>query len=95
MACFSWLRHETDPAWGNMLTPGLLTYLKQGLAYLTSCGSNRELPTQRVVNKSAKLGNVTIRVTPARSARIGSLGIVLPHQTGKLPHDETLGPSGS
>ncbi len=95
MACFCWLRRERDPAWASMLTPGPLTYLKQGLAYLTSNGSSAELPTQRVVNKSAKLGTVTIRVTPARSASLGSLGIVLPRQTGKLPPEgERPTPSG-
>jgi hypothetical protein len=85
LSCCCWLRQETEPAWGRMLTPGPLSYLNQGLAYLASSGRSGELPTQRVVNKSAKLGTVTIRVTSARSPSLGSLGILLPHQTGEMP----------
>jgi hypothetical protein len=66
MACFCWLRHETDPAWARTLNPGPLTYLKQGLAYLARNSANDEFPTQRVINKSAQIGNVTIRVTPSK-----------------------------
>jgi hypothetical protein len=66
MACFCWLRHETDPAWARTLNPGPLTYLKQGLAYLARNSANGEFPTQRVINKSAQIGNVTIRVTPVK-----------------------------
>jgi hypothetical protein len=94
MACYCWLRHETKPAWSRLLTPGPLAYLNQGLVYLASRGRSGELPTQRVVNKSAKLGSVTIRVSPARPANVGSLGILLPHQTGKLPPDGSANPSG-
>jgi hypothetical protein len=68
MACFCWLRHETDPAWARTLDPGPLTFLKQGVAYLAHNSASGEFPTQRVINKSAQIGNVTIRVTPARLA---------------------------
>jgi hypothetical protein len=65
MACFCWLRHETDPSWATELNPGPLTYLKQGLAYLKRSSADGEFPTQRVINKSAQIGNVTIRVASA------------------------------
>jgi hypothetical protein len=66
MACFCWLRHETDPAWARALNPGPLTYLKQGLAYLARNSAEGEFPTQRVINKSAQIGNVSVRVTSAK-----------------------------
>jgi hypothetical protein len=66
LACFCWLRHESDPAWARTLNPGPLTYLKQGLVYLARNSADGEFPTQRVVNKSAQMGKVTIRVTPAK-----------------------------
>jgi hypothetical protein len=64
MACFCWLRHETDPGWATALNPGPATYLKQGLAYLRHSGARGELPTQHVIDKSAHVGGVIIHVTP-------------------------------
>jgi hypothetical protein len=69
MACFCWLRHETDPGWARMLNPGPLTYLKQGLAYLRRSSARGELPAERLTSKSAQIGNITIRVAPAKLPR--------------------------
>ena len=66
MACFCWLRRETNPAWARALNPGPLTYLKQGLAYLSRNSVSGEFPTQGIINKSARRGNVIIRVTPVK-----------------------------
>jgi hypothetical protein len=80
IACYCWLRRETDPAWVSALSAGPQAFLRQGLAYLKQAAPVGELPTQRLVNKSVRLGNTTIRVMPAQASRIGSLGIVLPQQ---------------
>ncbi|MGH3239773.1 MAG: hypothetical protein ACRDNL_05295 [Spirillospora sp.] len=46
MACYAWLRRETDPAWAAHLDPGPLAYLRRGLACLANDSASRELPAR-------------------------------------------------
>ena len=47
MACYAWLRRETEPEWTGHLDPGPRLCLKQGLAYLSRSAEPGELPTTR------------------------------------------------
>ncbi|GAA4091113.1 hypothetical protein [Actinomadura miaoliensis] len=47
MACYAWLRHETEPSWAGHLDPGPRAHLRQGLAYLSRHARPGELPTTR------------------------------------------------
>jgi hypothetical protein len=47
MACYAWLRGETEPPWASHLDPGPRTFLRQGLAYLTRATAPGEFPTNR------------------------------------------------
>lgn len=47
MACYAWLRHETEPAWAAHLDPGPRAHLKQGLTYLSRSTRPGEFPTRR------------------------------------------------
>ncbi|WP_021592530.1 hypothetical protein [Actinomadura welshii] len=47
MACYAWLREETEPSWARHLDPGPRTHLEQGLAYLSRCAPQGRFPTTR------------------------------------------------
>ncbi|MCP9965427.1 hypothetical protein LUX57_10055 [Actinomadura madurae] len=47
MACYAWLREETEPSWARHLDPGPRTHLEQGLAYLSRCAPKGQFPTTR------------------------------------------------
>jgi hypothetical protein len=47
MACYAWLRGETEPAWARHLDPGPRTHLAQGLAYLCRHAPEGRFPTTR------------------------------------------------
>jgi hypothetical protein len=78
LACYSWLRHEKEPGWARYLDPGPRVYLEQGLAYLSRTNADGELPTQRLLDKSVRIGDVTVRVTRGAVFGPGSLGLLLP-----------------
>ncbi|GAA4390785.1 hypothetical protein GCM10023088_67120 [Actinomadura verrucosospora] len=59
MACYAWLRGETDPPWAARLDPGPRALLRQGLAYLSRSAMQGEFPTRRTGDVP-----VTVRVTP-------------------------------
>ncbi|MGI5421551.1 hypothetical protein [Actinomadura luteofluorescens] len=76
MACYAWLRGETEPPWASHLDPGPRTFLRQGLAYLTRSAPPGEFPTRlsrgipvtvRVISKTgpAWLGGLHLTVKPA------------------------------
>jgi hypothetical protein len=78
LACYSWLRREHQPGWATYVDPGPLVHLRQGLAYLARCSVEAELPTQRLLNSSVKIGNATVHVTRGKTTSVGSLGLTLP-----------------
>lgn len=78
LACYSWLRREKEPDWARYLDPGPRVYLEQGLAYLGRATVDGELPTQRLLDKSVTIGDVTVRVTRGAVFGPGSLGLMLP-----------------
>jgi hypothetical protein len=78
LACYCWLRREKDPGWARYVNPGPLLSLEQGLAYLTQSSVAGELPTQRLLGKSVKIGNATVRVTRGRRLGPGPLGLIVP-----------------
>lgn len=78
LACYSWLRQEKEPGWARYLDPGPRVYLEQGLAYLRRTSADGELPTQRLLDKSVRIGDVTVRVTRGAVFGPGSLGLLLP-----------------
>jgi hypothetical protein len=92
LACYGWLREETDPRWAAYLDLGPRAYLNQGLAYLADPGPGKDLPTQRTLNKTLRYGNATIRVVSAPAQRPSPLGFVLPVTGIKPGHDESLDP---
>ncbi|MEV4002459.1 hypothetical protein [Actinomadura sp. NPDC049753] len=59
MACYAWLRGETDPPWAARLDAGPRAFLRQGLAYLTRSAPPGEFPTRR-----ASGAPVSVRVVP-------------------------------
>lgn len=59
LACYGWLRQETDPAWAAHLDPGPRAYLRQGLAYLRQNAGKGTFPTQVTWHPQ-----VTLRVAP-------------------------------
>ncbi|WP_433462406.1 hypothetical protein [Spirillospora sp. CA-128828] len=59
MACYAWLRHDTEPDWAAELDPGPRVFLRQGLAYLTRNAGPGEFPTRRAGNIP-----VSVRVVP-------------------------------
>ncbi|MGI5208719.1 hypothetical protein ACQEU6_45025 [Spirillospora sp. CA-108201] len=59
MACYAWLRGETEPPWAGHLDPGPRAFLRQGLAYLSRSAPPGAFPTLRT-----KGAPVTIRVIP-------------------------------
>jgi len=77
LACYCWLRREKDPGWARYVNPGPQLHLKQGLAFLRQSSAEGELPTQRLLGQSVRIGNATVRVT--RGKRIGpaSLGLIV------------------
>lgn len=60
MACYAWLRNETDPGWATDLDPGPRVHLKQGLAYLSGEAEPGGFPTR-------KSGPISIKVVPKGS----------------------------
>jgi hypothetical protein len=60
------------------VNPGPLVHLRQGLAYLAHWSVEGELPTQRLLNKSVKIGTATVYVTRGKTMNLGSLGLTLP-----------------
>jgi hypothetical protein len=78
LACYSWLRGEKEPGWARYLDPGPRVYLEQGLAYLGRTSADAELPTQRLLDKSVRIGDVTVRVTRGAILGPGHLGLMLP-----------------
>jgi hypothetical protein len=78
LACYSWLRREKEPGWARHLDPGPRVYLEQGLAYLSRTSADGELPTQHLLDKSVRIGDVTIRVTRGAILGPGPLGLMLP-----------------
>lgn len=78
LACYSWLRGERQPGWAQYVNPGPLVHLRQGLAYLASCSADGELPTQRLLNKSVKIGGATLYVTRGKTMNLGPIGLTLP-----------------
>jgi hypothetical protein len=78
LACHSWLRREKEPGWARYLDPGPRVYMEQGLAYLSRTSADGELPTQRLLDKSVRIGDVTVRVTRGAVFWPGSLGLILP-----------------
>jgi hypothetical protein len=80
LACYSWLRREKEPGWARHVDPGPRVYLEQGLAYLSRTNADGELPTQRLLDKSVRIGDVTIRVTRSAILRPGPLGLMFPAQ---------------
>lgn len=73
LACYCWLRGDTDPAWISYVDVGPRATLKQGLAYLAHTGAGKELPTQRTVGRTIRYGNATVRVVPATVEGSGQL----------------------
>ncbi|SNS28913.1 hypothetical protein [Actinomadura mexicana] len=59
MACYAWLRGETEPPWASHLDPGPRTLLRQGLAYLARAAAAGGFPT----NRTGSLP-VSVRVVP-------------------------------
>lgn len=59
MACYAWLRGETEPPWASHLDPGPRTFLRQGLAYLARTAAPGEFPTNRTGSVL-----VSVRVVP-------------------------------
>ncbi|TDD78020.1 hypothetical protein E1293_24900 [Actinomadura darangshiensis] len=59
MACYAWLRRDTEPDWARSLDPGLRVLLRQGLAYLSRNAAPGEFPTPR--SGSVRL---SVRVVP-------------------------------
>jgi hypothetical protein len=76
LSCYCWLRREKEPAWARYVDPGPSIHLRQGLAYLARTSVDAELPAQRMLTKSVKVGNATIRVT--RGTTTGPSGLMLP-----------------
>jgi hypothetical protein len=83
LACYSWLRREKEPGWARYLDPGPRVYLEQGLAYLSRANADGELPTQRLLDKLVRIGDVTVRVTRGAILGAGPLGLMLPGGTDK------------
>jgi hypothetical protein len=81
LACYSWLRREKEPGWARYLDPGPRVYLEQGLAYLSRTNADGELPTQRLLDKSVRIGDVTVRVTRGAMLDPGPLGLIFPGGT--------------
>ena len=79
LSCYCWLRRETDPDWARYVNPGPLVYLEQGLAYLNCTSIEGELPIQRLLNESAKIGIATVRVTPGKVIGSGPSALMLPN----------------
>ncbi|WP_131732828.1 hypothetical protein [Actinomadura formosensis] len=59
MACYAWLRHETEPAWAAHLDPGPRAFLRQGLAYLSRGAGPGEFPT-----RGPGTAAIAVRVVP-------------------------------
>ncbi|MEU8122375.1 hypothetical protein AB0C21_27020 [Spirillospora sp. NPDC049024] len=59
MACYAWLRSETEPPWADHLDPGPRAFLRQGLAYLSRSAPPGEFPTRRTGGVP-----VSVRVVP-------------------------------
>ena len=78
LACYSWLRREKEPGWARHLDPGPRVYLEQGLAYLSRTSADGELPTQRLLDKEVRIGDVTVRVTRGAILGPGPLGLMIP-----------------
>jgi len=78
LACYSWLRREKEPGWARHLDPGPRVYLEQGLAYLSRTSADGELPTQRLLDKEVRIGDVTVRVTRGAILGPGPLGLMFP-----------------
>jgi hypothetical protein len=57
LGCFSWLRGESDPAWARFVNPGPLAEMRKSLTYLKGVSKPGELPSQRVLNPAATVGN--------------------------------------
>jgi hypothetical protein len=93
LACYSWLRRERQPGWAQYVNPGPLVYLRQGLAYLAYCSVDAELPTQRLLNKSVKIGTATLYVTRGKTMNLGSLGLTLP-AVAMPPSSDDATPAG-
>lgn len=75
LSCYCWLRRETDPGWARYVDPGPRARLQQGLAYLARASGEGELPTQRLLNRSVKIGNATVSITRGRVSP-GSSGLI-------------------
>jgi hypothetical protein len=75
LACYSWLRREKEPGWARHLDPRPRVYLEQGLAYLSRTNADGELPTQRLLDKLVRIGDVTVRVTRGAILGPGPLGL--------------------
>lgn len=69
LACYCWSRREKEPSWTRYVNPGPRVHLEQGLAYLARGSADGELPAQRLLGKTVKIGNVSIRVT--RGTKLG------------------------
>src|SRR5215831_3624294 len=75
LSCYCWLRRETDPRWARYVDPGPRARLQQGLAYLARASVEGELPTQRLLNRSVKIGNATVSITRGKVSP-GSSGLI-------------------
>jgi hypothetical protein len=79
LACYCWLRRDMRPGWATYVNPGPLLHLEHGLAYLKVSSPEGELPTQRMLGKSVKIGTATVHVTRGKIMSLGALGLTLPN----------------
>lgn len=86
LSCYCWLRRETGPGWAKYVDPGPRAQLQQGLAYLARASGAGELPTQRLLNRSAKIGNVTVSIT--RGTVSPGSSVLIPKLSGDRIRDD-------
>ncbi|MEU8804805.1 hypothetical protein [Spirillospora sp. NPDC048819] len=81
MACYAWLRHETEPDWAGDLDPGPRAHMRQGLAYLSRNARPGEFPTRRTATVS-----VSVRVVP-KADPVWLGGLYLMFEPSEWPPD--------